>query len=277
MNLDGIVGLILIAINCIVSYFGLRNQSVIDKYCFEVDKILIRKDWKRIITSGFLHVSWMHLFFNMFSLYFFSELLEREVGHGLFLLIYMSSLIGGNLLALFIHRHHGSYSAIGASGAVSGIIFSSIALFPGLEINLFVIHLPSWVFGLGYILLTIYGIRSKKTNIGHEAHLGGALAGMLLAIGFYPEALRDNYLPILVVTLPSIIFIVLIALKPNILIFNKPVKKTLQTYTVDDLYNEQRVNKEKEVDRILEKIHKRGIDSLTAKEKVTLEEYSAKK
>lgn len=277
MNQDGIVGLILIAINCIVSYFGLRNQSIIDKYCFEVDKILIQKDWKRVITSGFLHVSWMHLFFNMFSLYFFSQLLEREVGHGLFLLIYMSSLIGGNLLALFIHRHHGNYSAIGASGAVSGIIFSSIALFPGLEINLFIIHLPSWVFGLGYILLTIYGIRSKKTNIGHEAHLGGALAGMLLAIGFYPEALRDNYLPILVVTVPSIVFIVIIALKPEILIFNKAPKKTLQTYTVDDLYNEQRVNKEKEVDKILEKIHKRGIDSLTAKEKITLEEYSAKK
>ncbi len=277
MDTQGIVGLILIAVNCVISYFGLRNQSVIENYCFEVDKILVKKDWKRIVTSGFLHVSWMHLFFNMFSLYFFSELLEREVGHWIFLLIYLGSLICGNLLALFIHRHHGSYRAIGASGAVSGIIFSSIALFPGLEINLFIIHMPSWIFGMAYILLTIYGIRSKKTNIGHEAHLGGALAGMLLAIGFYPESIRTNYLPILVVTIPSILFIMLMALKPGILVLGGSPKKTLKNYTIDDLYNERKAINEKEIDRILEKIHRKGINSLTSKEKMMLEEYSAKK
>jgi membrane associated rhomboid family serine protease len=272
----GIVGLSLIAINCIVSYFGLTNSTIIDKYCFEVDAILRKKDFKRLITSGFLHVSWMHLIFNMFSLYFFSSLLEAKVGPWLFLLIYMSSLIGGNLLALFIHRHHGHYSAIGASGAVSGIIFSSIALFPDLKISLFIIMLPSWVFGLVYVLLTMYGIRSKKTNIGHEAHLGGALAGMFIAICFYPQSIKENYLPILVVAIPSIIFIILIALKPGVLTLGTP-KKTLQSYTIDDMYNEQKVNREKMIDGILEKIHKKGIGSLTEKEKKLLNEYSSKK
>ncbi len=275
---EGIVGIGLIVVNSVVSYFGLRNQSFLEGYCFEVDKILVKKDFKRLITSGFLHVSWMHLIFNMFSLYVFSRLLELSVGHGLFFLIYMVSLVSGNLLALFIHRHHGDYKAIGASGAVSGIIFSSIALFPGMEIGLFFIPLsiPSWVFGLGYIMLTIYGIRSKKTNIGHEAHLGGALGGMLLAIGFYPESLTNNYLPILVITVPSILFIILIAWKPQILIIGATNKKPA-AYTIDDRYNEEKIEREKELDRILEKIHQKGMDSLTTREKKILEEFSAKK
>lgn len=277
MEQTGIVGLILIAINCIVSYFGLRNESLKDKYCFEVDKILIQKDYKRIITSGFFHVSWMHLIFNMFSLYFFSDLLEAAVGHWIFLLIYMMSLIGGNLLALFIHKNNGSYRAIGASGAVSGIIFSSIALFPGLEILLFVIFIPSWIFGLFYVLITIYGIRSKRTNIGHEAHLGGALAGMLIAIGFYPNVISVNYLPILVIAIPSILFIIIMAFKPNVFAINKLSDKNLKSYTIDDRYNEQKVNTEREIDRILEKIHRKGMDSLTSKEKELLHNYSAKK
>lgn len=277
MEQQGIIGLALIIINCIASYFGIRNQSLLEKNCFQVDKIIVKKDIKRIITSGFFHVSWMHLFFNMFSLYFFSSILENEVGHWLFLLIYMVSLIGGNLLALFIHRNNGTYRAIGASGAVSGIIFSCIALFPGMDINLFIVHMPSWIFGLAYVLLTIYGIRSKKTNIGHEAHLGGALAGMLLAIGFYPKSINENYLPILVVAIPSIIFIIIITLKPQMLTSNKASTKNLTSYTIDDLYNEQKIGKEKEINRILEKIHKKGISSLSTKEKDILEKYSAKK
>lgn len=276
MGQEGVIGLALITINCIVSFLGIQNESIREKYCFEVDKILIQKDYKRIITSGFFHVSWMHLIFNMFSLYFFSDLLEAAVGHWIFLLIYMMSLVGGNLLALFIHKNNGNYRAIGASGAVSGIIFSSIALFPGLEILLFVIYIPSWIFGLFYVLITIYGIRSKRTNIGHEAHLGGALAGMMIAIGFYPNVISVNYLPILVITIPSILFIIIMAFKPNIFSVNKLSDKNLKSYTIDDKYNEQKVNTEREIDRILEKIHRKGIDSLTSKEKEILHNYSKK-
>ena len=279
MDQTGIVGFILIAMNCVVSFFGLRNASIIEKYCFEVAPILVKKDVKRLITSGFFHVSWLHLIFNMFSLYFFSRLLEDKVGHVIFLLIYMVSLVGGNLLALFIHRNNGYYRAVGASGAVSGVIFSSIALFPGINLHLFLlpIDIPGWLFGAVYVLITIYGIRSKRTNIGHEAHLGGALAGMLLAIAFYPQVITENYLAILFITIPSIVFIILVALKPGMLIFSKPAARNLQNYTIDDLYNEEKVNSEKEIDRILEKIHTRGIDSLTAREKEILDAYSSKK
>ncbi len=278
MDQQGIIGLALITINCIVSFLGIRNPALVEKYCFEVDKILIRKEYYRLITSGFFHVGWMHLFFNMFSLYFFSQLLEALVGHWIFLLIYIVSLVGGNLLALFIHKNNSYYKAIGASGAVSGIIFSSIALFPGMELRLWPIpiNIPSWIYGLVYILITIYGIRSKKTNIGHEAHLGGALAGMLLAIGFYPEVLRTNFMPILFIAVPSIVFIILFAVKPGLVTFDFSSSKAKQSYTLDDRYNEEKATREKEVDRILEKIHKKGMESLTEKEKKVLSAFSKK-
>lgn len=273
-----IVGIILIALNAIISFVGFQNQTLIEKYCFEVNSIVNRKDFKRIITSGFLHVNWMHLIMNMISLYFFSGLLENEIGPLLFGIIYMVSLIGGNILALFIHRKNLHYRAVGASGAVSGIVFSSIALFPGMTLRIFPIpiDIQAWLFGMVYVFITMYGIRSKRTNIGHEAHLGGALAGMLLAVTLYPQKLIDNYFPILIITVPTIIFIILIAVNPGILQFKFERKKSLMT-TIDDEYNEARYNREQEIDRILEKIHRKGVKSLTAKEKEMLESYSNKK
>jgi membrane associated rhomboid family serine protease len=193
----GIVSIIIIAANFLISYKGFNDRAFFEKYKFEVDKILIEKEYYRLITSGFLHVDWTHIIFNMISLFAFSELLEIHIGPIYFLIIYFGSLIAGDLLALFIHKNHGDYSSVGASGAVCGIIFASIALFPGLEIGFFIlpISIPSWIYGLLYTAYSIYGIKSKRDNIGHEAHLGGALVGMLIAIFLYPNSLVENYIP----------------------------------------------------------------------------------
>src|SRR5205085_7101779 len=123
----------IILANGLVSYQGLRNYHYFDKYSFQVDEILLGKDYKRLVTSGFLHVSWTHLIFNMITFYCFSYGLEATLGATKFLMIYFGSLLGGNLLSLFIHRHHHDYSAVGASGAISGLVFASIALFPEME------------------------------------------------------------------------------------------------------------------------------------------------
>lgn len=273
----GIVGLAIIVANFIFSYQGFKDFTFLDKYKFEVDKILIEKDYKRLITSGFLHVNWMHLIFNMISLYAFSGLLEFKVGSLFFALIYFVSLIAGNVFALFIHKNHGDYSAVGASGAVSGIIFASIALFPGLGIGFFIlpISIPSWLFGILYVGYSIYGIKSQRDNIGHEAHLGGALIGMLVAILLYPNAISENYLPILLVLVPTIIFIYFIVKSPEVLLIdNFFFKRKKKNYSVEHKYNEQKVNKEKELNKILDKINKKGIDSLTKKEKEKLEKFS---
>lgn len=271
------IGLIIIVLNFIVSYRGFKDHSFFERYTFKIDAVLIQKDYKRLVTSGFLHVNWMHLIFNMLSLYFFIGSIENSIGSFYLVLIYLTGLIGGNLLSLFIHRYDSGYSSCGASGAIAAIIFSTIALLPGMSIGLFFLpSIPAWLFGLAYVLISIYGIRSRKDNIGHDAHLGGGLAGMLLAIILFPSVIFQNTFAILIVAVPAIAFILFIIYKPEALLIDNVFNRRKKLATVEDKYNASRLNREKELDRLLEKIHQKGIKSLTSKEKETLESYSKK-
>lgn len=277
MGQTGVITILLIFNNVLFTYRGLGNQLFYERFMFEVNGVLVKKQYGRLITSGFLHVSWLHLIFNMIALLFFAGLVEANLGALRFLLLYFSSMIGGNLLSLFIHRNEGDYTAVGASGAVSGVIFACIALFPGLDIHLFFIPIgiPSWLFGLLYVLASIYGIRSRKDNIGHDAHLGGGIIGMLVAIAMYPQSLVDNYVTILLVAIPAIVFIYMIITRPHLLLIdNFFYKKKQEFYSVDHRYNTEKFNRQQEIDRILEKIHQKGMRSLTRKEKQLLKEYS---
>jgi membrane associated rhomboid family serine protease len=261
----------------IFSYRGLNNQPFFEAYMFEVNKILIKKDYKRIISSGFLHVSWTHLIFNMISLLIFSGAVESALGGFKFLIIYFASLIGGNLLSLLIHRHHGDYTAVGASGAICGIIFASIALFPGMNVGIFFlpISFPGWLYGLIFVLYSIYGIRSKKDNVGHEAHLGGALIGMVVALLMEPIAFVENTSTILIIAIPTILFIYLVVTRPHILLVDNLFFKNHQDfYSIDHKYNADKHLQQKEIDRILDKINKRGIRSLTSSERSKLKRFS---
>lgn len=273
----GIISFILILVNIIVSYRGFKDSLFYDKYKFRVDAVLLYKDYKRMITSGFLHVNWMHLIFNMLALFFFSGSLEMYLGPVRFILIYFLSMIGGDLLSLFIHRHDGDYDSVGASAAVTGVIFASIALFPGMRIGLLFIPvaIPAWLFGLVYVLYSIYGIRSRNNNIGHDAHLGGALVGLIVALIMQPSAVINNTWAIVIILLPSVFFIYMIITRPHMLLIdNYFFRKHSNAITVDHKYNIEKANKQQEIDRILEKIHKKGLNSLTNKEKQTLEDYS---
>jgi len=277
MTNTGIFALVLIVVNIIFSYRGLKNQAFFDGYKFEVDSILAKKDYKRLITSGFLHVSWTHLIFNMLSLYFFSGAVEAVLGDFGFLLVYFASLLGGELLSLFIHRNHGDYSSVGSSGAIGGVMFASIAIFPNLSIGLFPfpISIPGWLYGLAYMLISIYAVKSRRENVGHDAHLGGSLIGMLVAILMHPISLVENYVYILLIAVPALAFIGFILWKPHYLLIDSFFfKNQREHYTIDHRYNEERHDRQKEVDRILEKIHKSGMKSLTQKEKDTLNEHS---
>jgi membrane associated rhomboid family serine protease len=273
----GIISFILILANVIVSYQGFKNRFFYDKYKFRVDAILWHKDYKRLVTSGFLHVNWMHLIFNMVALYFFSGSLELYLGAIRFLLIYFLSLIGGDLLSIFIHRNDPDYDSVGASAGVNGIIFAAIALFPGMSLGLLFIpvSIPGWLFGLVYVLYSIYGIRSRRNNIGHDAHLGGALVGLIVAIIMQPSALINNTWAIIIIMVPSVFFIYMIITRPHILLIdNYFFKKHSDAITVDHKYNIEKINKQQELDRILEKIHKKGMHSLSKKEKQMLDDYS---
>jgi len=273
----GIIVLIIIAVTILVSYKGFSNSAFFDGYKFEVDRILINKDYKRLITSGFLHVSWTHLFFNMFSLYVFSGLVEITLGSIKFLIIYFTSLLGGELLSLVVHKNHGDFSSVGASGAIAGVMFASVAIFPDMGISFFLlpVSIPGWIYALLYVLFSIYGIRSQKNNIGHDAHLGGALIGMILALIMNPSAFMDNYGKILIILVPTLVFIYLIVTRPGTLLVDNLFYKTHQDfYSIDHHYNAERADQQQEIDRILDKISRKGMGSLTMKEKETLKAYS---
>jgi membrane associated rhomboid family serine protease len=275
----GLFVFIIIIVTVLVSYKGFTDNRFLEDYAFEVDRILVDRQYYRLVTSGFLHTGWLHLGFNLFSLYIFSGVVEMGLGSLNFLLIYFASLIGGGLLSLLIHRHHGSYSSVGASGAVCGVMFASVALFPWLRISLFPLPFgfPSWIFALLFVGFSIYGIRSKKDNIGHDAHLGGALVGMVLALVLHPAALAENYGTILLILVPTVVFVYIIITRPELLYVDNLFYKTQKDfYSVDHEYNVRRADQQQEVDRILEKISRSGMASLSRKEKQTLKEYSKK-
>ena len=128
---QGIVGTLILIFTGLVTYLGLSRSSYQNEYKLDVDKILIDKQYYRLLPSGFLHVGWLHFAFNMGALLSFSFSLELVFGIKNFLLVYFLSLLGGNLFALYVHRNHGDYTAVGASGAVSGVISSFICNYLG--------------------------------------------------------------------------------------------------------------------------------------------------
>ena len=184
--------LLLIAVTCAVSYAGFRNPAMEEKYIFRPDSILAGKEYYRLVTSAFLHSGWGHLTWNMVGLYVFGRLIEWSLGVTDLLLIYFGSVIGGGLLSLYVHRHH-DYLAYGASGGVSGIVFAYLLLFPGAGIALyFAVPIPGWLYAIGFMVGSFVALKKAKDNIGHDAHLGGAIVGLLIAAALHPQAARYN-------------------------------------------------------------------------------------
>lgn len=272
----GIFSIAIIISNVLITWKGLKDSFFMSKYEFNVERVLLMKEYYRMVTKGFLHVNWWHLGFNMLTIFLFGEALEAYLGIQLYALIYFGSLVGGSAVALLIRKNDGGYSSVGASGAVLGVVFAGIALFPGMKLGLFFIPIgiPAWIYGLAFVAYSIYGIRSRKDNVGHEAHLGGAVIGMLLAILIFPKVLAVNWLPILVVMVPALGFLTLLILRPHALITGRFFGRQRINHTIDQRYNAERLDKQKEIDRILDKIHRKGIKSLTPKEKEMLDRYS---
>lgn len=276
MGNTGLIATVLLLANGIVTYQGLKDPGYLARHAFQVGRILGYREYGRLLSSGFLHVSWLHFGMNMVTLLAFSYALEVVLGPQQFSLLYAASLLGGNLLALFLHRHDSGYQAVGASGAVSGLVFASIALFPGIEVGIpfTEIFLPGWLYGVLYTLFSIYGIRARLGNIGHDAHLGGGLVGLLTAVLLMPAALQVNYLPILAIVVPAVGFIFLIIRYPAVLTAGRLFAPPTGLLTLDDRDNATRRQREAELNRLLEKINDRGLDSLSPREKEQLRQLS---
>ncbi|RIV41876.1 rhomboid family intramembrane serine protease [Flagellimonas pelagia] len=200
----------IMAANVLVSLRGFSDSGFFDRYKFLINGIQAGQK-ERMVTSGFLHVDISHLFFNMFTLYFFADVVISWFGPGKFLIIYFVSLIGGSLLALFFHKDEPYYSAVGASGAVTGILYAAILLNPDMQLGIMFIPipLPAYVLGIAYLLYSIYGMKSRLGNIGHTAHFGGAIGGFATTLLFKPELLVTDTLIVVLLAIPIIILFVL--------------------------------------------------------------------
>jgi membrane associated rhomboid family serine protease len=132
------------------------------------------------------------------------------LGNFTFILIYAGSLIFGSLLTMLFHGNDYGYTAVGASGAVTGIIYSAILLEPTMTIGLFgVVPVPAYVFGIGYLLYSIYGMKAKRDNIGHTAHFGGAIGGYAITLLKEPALFQEHTLMVILLALPIVILFVL--------------------------------------------------------------------
>lgn len=188
----------LIVANVVLSVVGLRNHRLIDQTLLDVGRIRRDKQYQRLVTSGFVHGDMAHLSMNMLSLFFIGPYLEAGIGSGPYLALYFACLIGGSGWAVLENWRNPNYRALGASGAVSGVLtafslFAPFALFFG--------FIPAVLYTGLYIGWSAYATGRVNDGIGHAAHLGGALTGVAMVCLFWPEAVRAlwtglmSYLP----------------------------------------------------------------------------------
>jgi membrane associated rhomboid family serine protease len=205
-----VVLIVIITANAIISFKGFSDFAFFEKYKFNIGGI-IRGEQFRMFSSGFLHVDMGHLFFNMFTLYIFADIVVSYLGNLYFLIVYIGSLLLGNLLSFYFHKNEYHYSAVGASGAVMGIVYSAILLQPGMSLYLFFIPIPipAYVFGIGYLLYSIYGMKNQFGNIGHDAHFGGAIGGYVITLMLASWLFEEHLLMIILLAIPILLLFVL--------------------------------------------------------------------
>ena len=193
------ITVIIIAITCIVSILCFNGTLNGNKLIFNAYQVWHRKEWYRMLTSGIIHSGWGHLFFNMLTLFFFGRVVEQYfsaafggvLGAVLYVMLYVSALAISSLGDLVKYRDNWNYNALGASGAVSAVLFASILFAPkmGIYIYLIPIPVPGYIFAPLYLLYCWYMAKRNMDNIGHTAHFWGAVYGILFPIICKPDVL----------------------------------------------------------------------------------------
>lgn len=193
------ITLVLIVITAAASFYGWSNPEVQNRWMFNPYSVYHGKQYYRFLTSGFIHSNTMHLIFNMIALYFFGGVIERiyeitfgQIGTVYYLITYLAGIIVANLKTYFDHRNSSFYNSLGASGGVASVLFASILYRPTVGICLyFVICIPAFIMGAIYLIYSFYSGKKMSDNINHDAHLFGALFGIVFTFLLRPKVIVD--------------------------------------------------------------------------------------
>lgn len=185
---------IIIGITCLISYQAFNNQELFDNLSFKPYRVVHNKEYYRLVTNGFVHADWNHLFFNMLTLYFFGPYMEQLFtefyGVYMYIIFYVTSIIASSLISLYMHKDDPRYTAIGASGAINAVIFSYILINPLSTIYFFfAIPIKAFIFAILFLAYSTYMAKKNMDNIGHESHISGAIYGVIFMILTIPNVL----------------------------------------------------------------------------------------
>jgi membrane associated rhomboid family serine protease len=187
------ITLTIIIVTCVVTLAGFKNGKVVDELIFWPPAINKNHQYYRFITCGLIHADYMHLIFNMLTLYFFGTFMEAHYQGELglqkwyYLALYIGALIVSNIPTYLKHRNDYNYRSLGASGAVSAVLFAFILLYPWQRIVVLVFPVPAIVYGVLFLVYSAYMSRKGGDNVNHDAHFYGALFGILFTIAVSPN------------------------------------------------------------------------------------------
>ena len=191
----------MMAITALVSYKAFQDSSLKWRFMFNAYEIKRKKEWYRFFSHGLIHADWVHLGLNIYVLYLFGGKVEHEFikefgmvrGIVNYLLLYIGGLAVSSFYSYAKHQDNPNYNSLGASGAVSAVVFASIALFPMDKLGIILIpfYIPGVIFGALYLLYSNYMAKKQMDNIGHDAHFWGALFGFVITFVFNPSLLSS--------------------------------------------------------------------------------------
>jgi membrane associated rhomboid family serine protease len=192
-NLSITVTTIIIAVTCIVSFLAFGNEKLRDSLIMSPVDVKNKGQYYRFISSGFIHGDFIHLFFNMMSLYIFGQQIvepgcEQLSGKWMYPVLYFAGMVISDIPSYLKHQNDYGYKSLGASGAVSAVVFTGILFYPTLKIGFFFIPpiIPAYIFGPLYLLYCVWAAKQSRDNINHDAHLWGALFGLAFPLALHP-------------------------------------------------------------------------------------------
>lgn len=190
---------IIIGLTVLISFYAWQQPAVMSNLIMNPFAVNRYNQWYRLVTSGFIHQDHLHLIFNMFSLYFFGIAVENvflyifgDFGKIYFIVLYLLAIIASDLPTYFKHKGNARYNSLGASGGVSAIIFAFIIFQPLQDICIyFALCMPGFILGTLYIIFSWYQGRKSNDNINHDAHLYGALFGLIFCVVIFPQSIPN--------------------------------------------------------------------------------------